>query len=237
MRKLFSVLLALAMIISATAVLFSCGEEEHEHTYSEGWKYDTVSHWQLTNCTEHDVQKANEAAHSYNSGSDECKVCGYNNHAHTESAQWSTDDYGHWHEFTCCPEVVPTVIPHSGYEEDEICDGCHHHVHTHSNEYLSDATGHWYRATCEHTDAKVKFSTHSGMDDCVCDSCSYADHKTGNDWESDNTKHWHKAGCARHNGQHVDEGAHDYDPATNKCSVCGYDDPSKKPTELPIIPA
>lgn len=237
-RKLAVIFLVIAMTICSCTVLFSCGDEEHEHTYSDGWLYDTTTHWQLTDCTEHDVQKGNEAAHKYSGSSTVCTVCGYNNHDHTTAIEWTGDDFGHWHAFTCCPEVLPTVDPHTGYESDGICDVCHLHVHTHGTEYQSDATGHWYRATCEHTDHKVRFSAHGGLeDDCKCDVCGYADHKASATWEKDEDEHWQKAGCDAHKGQRVNVGEHDYDPSTYACRQCGYKDPSKTPIELPKVPA
>ena len=181
--RILALFLLVAMILGSIVTLAACGEEEepivvppaHTHTFADGWKYDATNHWQETSCESHEVSKVNTAGHTYESGSEICSVCGYNNHTHTEASEWSFDDAGHWHVYTCCPEAVPTVEPHTGYEDDGICDECEQHVHTHGTEMVYDEDGHWYNATCEHTDQKLKFEEHVGMSDKVCDTCGFAD--------------------------------------------------------------
>ncbi len=100
-------------------------------------------------------------------------------HIHVKASEWSFDDFGHWHAYTCCPDASPSVEPHTGYGDDGICDGCLQHVHTHGTELDYDDDGHWYKATCEHTDHKIKYAEHDGMRDKICNTCGFEDKSSG----------------------------------------------------------
>ena len=45
MKKIISALLAVCTCLSVGAMLASCGDESHTHTYKTEWTYDTTHHW------------------------------------------------------------------------------------------------------------------------------------------------------------------------------------------------
>lgn len=238
---LIAFILTFALSISA---LVSCGDDEpapgsatHTHTFSSEWKYDVNQHWQMTSCEGHSPEKGNIGPHTYAEGSETCSACGYLNHRHTEAADWSVSDFGHWHEITCCTDVVPTVSEHIGYADDLVCDECGAHVHSYNKNvgYESNDEAHWYTATCEHTDHKVRYESHIGMSDCVCDVCGKEYHVHSSTLDKNENGHWYSATCELHPGMRIDFESHQYGE-NHKCK-CGYTDPKYKPTELPIIPA
>lgn len=240
-RILALIAFVLTFALSVTA-LVSCGDDEpapgpatHTHTFSSEWKYDVNQHWQMTSCDGHSPEKGNIGPHTYAEGSETCSACGYLNHRHEQAADWSVSDFGHWHEITCCVDVVPTVSEHVGYADDLVCDECGAHVHTYNKNvgYVTDDEAHWYTATCEHTDHKVRYEAHSGMSDCTCDTCGKVYHPHSNTFDKDASGHWYSTTCSH--PMQIDFESHQYGE-NHKCK-CGYTDPKYKPTELPIIPA
>ena len=71
-KKILSLALVFATVLSMAALLSSCAG--HEHTYSTTWSYDDDQHWRAANCDLTDEKKS-EADHEFSG--DECYVCGY----------------------------------------------------------------------------------------------------------------------------------------------------------------
>jgi hypothetical protein len=97
---------------------------------------------------------------------------------HPLSENWSSDENGHWHPFTCehGEKAKDASVPHVDPDEDGVCNVCEYkvgHEHTASDEWTYDDTHHWKAATCSHTDVKVEYSLHADENiDGFCDGCS-----------------------------------------------------------------
>lgn len=125
MKKLVT-LLTLAVIAGAAASLAACETANHTHTYSDEWTSDATQHWHAATC-EHTDEKADVAAHTpgaetYNEATGNyevrCTECGYlmSTHAHAYSAEWSSDQDGHWHAATCAHNVTSGYAAHTAGE-------------------------------------------------------------------------------------------------------------------------
>lgn len=51
MKKLFSLVLCFALVLTVFAVFTACDKkEEHTHTYADAWNYDESNHWHDATC-------------------------------------------------------------------------------------------------------------------------------------------------------------------------------------------
>ena len=71
MKKIFSLMLAICMIIPCVLMLSACG---HEHTFAEEWSMNDTHHWHASTC-EHSEEKADYAEHIDENEDDICDVC------------------------------------------------------------------------------------------------------------------------------------------------------------------
>ncbi len=106
-----------------------CGETNgHEHTYAENWTTTDDEHWREVTCG-HDVPVADKGVHKTEDGDTTCDVCGYTpEHFHSFADTLSSDAVNHWYASTCGHNVRKEETPHSGHEEDGVCDVCSHVV-------------------------------------------------------------------------------------------------------------
>ncbi len=106
-------------------------------------------------------------------------------HVHTFSTEWSSDDTSHWHASTCeHTDEKSDVADHDWDEGVETtpatetakgvmtytCTVCEKtkteeipelaHTHTYSDVLAYDADGHYYPSTCGHSDAKKDYTAH-----------------------------------------------------------------------------
>lgn len=100
----------------------------HEHTYAEDWTTTEDEHWREVTCG-HSVSVADKGVHSDGNGDTTCDTCGYTPpHFHTFADRLTSDGVNHWYASTCGHEVKKDEAPHSGHEEDGVCDICAHVV-------------------------------------------------------------------------------------------------------------
>ena len=100
----------------------------HEHTYAENWTTTEDEHWREVTCG-HSVSVADKGVHSDGNGDTTCDTCGYTPpHFHTFADTLTSDGVNHWYASTCGHEVKKDEAPHSGHEEDGVCDVCAHVV-------------------------------------------------------------------------------------------------------------
>ena len=106
-----------------------CGENGgHEHTYAEEWTTTEDEHWRDVTCG-HDVPAADKGVHADTTGDGTCDICGYTPpHFHTFADTLSSDKTNHWYASTCGHDVKKDEAPHSGHDEDGVCDVCAHVV-------------------------------------------------------------------------------------------------------------
>ncbi len=113
-------------------------------------------------------------------------------HVHTFSTEWSSDDTSHWHASTCeHTDEKSDVAEHDWDEGTETtpatetakgvmtytCKVCEKtkteeipvlaHTHTYSDVLTYDADGHYYPSTCGHSDAKKDYTAHDFDDGVV----------------------------------------------------------------------
>ena len=75
MRKFFSFILAIFMLVPCAIMLTACGE--HKHTYSQEWTTNQTHHWQKATC-EHTEEKTSYGEHDYTDENDAtCNTCSY----------------------------------------------------------------------------------------------------------------------------------------------------------------
>lgn len=97
---------------------------------------------------------------------------------HPLSENWSSDENGHWHPFTCehGEKAKDASVPHVDPDEDGVCNVCEYkvgHDHTFGEEWVYSETHHWKTATCSHSDEKGEYSLHSDENaDGSCDQCN-----------------------------------------------------------------
>ena len=113
MKKITSLILAIALLIGSVSALTSCTIENHEHTYANDWTYSDESHWKAATC-EHD-EKGSLGDHTYDNANLKdgifvytCNVCGY------QKTEAHTHDYGEWSVKT------PATVFAKG-EETRVC--------------------------------------------------------------------------------------------------------------------
>lgn len=77
-------------------------EESHSHSFSSGWRSDSVNHWRECACGE----RGSAARHSFSNS--RCTVCGaidpngkYGGHTHSYGT-WVSNGQEHWRECTVC---------------------------------------------------------------------------------------------------------------------------------------
>ena len=152
-------------------------------------------------------------------------------HEHTFSEDWASDETAHWHAATCeHTEEVSDKADHTF--EDGLCSVCGFedpdyippvsHEHTFATEWSVNETAHWYAATCEHTAEVSNYAAHSFTDGvCVCGYEAPHEHTFATEWSNNATAHWHAATC-EHTDEMADYAEHSY---TDGVCVCGYEAP------------
>ncbi len=101
-----------------------------------------------------------------------------NDHDHTYSDVWETDENNHWHKATCeHTDAIASKGAHKDADNNGECDICGYgdaHVHTYTDAWSSDAEGHWHAGTCEGESVKGQVYPHATKDgDIYCDLCGY----------------------------------------------------------------
>ena len=118
-------------------------------------------------------------------------------HVHTFSQDWASDDANHWHAATCehtdeksdlaahdwdaGVETTPATESAKGVKT-YTCKVCRktkteeipqlEHQHTYSNTLAYDAGGHYYPSTCGHSDAKKDYTAHDFDDQVTNPTCT-----------------------------------------------------------------
>ncbi len=236
MKKILSVLLCLAMLLS----LVACAEEAHEHTFSDSWQSDETHHWHQATC-EHTEEVSNKEAHFDEDGDNMCDICGTRMpHEHTYKTEWAFNADEHYHMPNCgCnvtrPENWSDRAAHVDENNDSVCDVCtydYDHEHKYSEDWTPTEGGHWHLPTCKHDvdgsdfEPHVDEKLHDGTEgvDGKCDICggNTHDHTYEEEWTVENGFHFKKptCGCQIEPGQ---RGACVDENEDKKCDVCGTD--------------
>lgn len=134
-------------------------------------------------------------------------------HQHTFSDEWSSDNQYHWHQAICeHTDVIKDKAPHDG----SPCTICKHvHEHTFANTWESDEARHWHSSTCGCNVIEDE-SYHSGY---PCEICGYQHEHTYDEssYLSDINYHWYRTDCG-HQGEKNRSVHHG-----NPCSDCGFE--------------
>lgn len=227
MRKITGLLLILALAVSCAFSFVSCAG--HEHSYAEGWTFDSNNHWHAATC-EHTDAQGDLTAHTYDSNY-KCTVCGYT-HTHSYESAWSYDADNHWKAATCAHSDVKGELAAHDFDSDGCCTTCGYrpdtqsgeHTHTFANAWTKDDTGHWHAATCGHG-VRAGFAEHTYRvfgTTYICSVCNYSHiHSYSADWSADASGHWHDDLCGHDTT--IDFAKHTYD-ADGICTDCGYYD-------------
>ena len=110
-----------------------------------------------------------------------CDDCGISVCGHIYSENWSADASGHFYEYECGCQLMPTVLDHSdlrgGVSDgvDGCCDDCGYVLchHSYDTAWYSDEIYHWHAADCGCDVSAVDTDTHRDADDDdFCDFCA-----------------------------------------------------------------
>ncbi len=235
MKKSIALILSLVM---AAAVLVSCNGEDgksdkttaHTHTFSGEWSMDENNHWYAASC-EHVGQKANLAPHDDKNNDGLCDICSYDyGHKHEFSADWSSDDKGHWHAPTCKHDVKSEEGEHKDLDNDGLCDTCKwdygdSHKHPFKSEWSNDSLKHWHDSSCTHKLTSDEGEHEDEDNNGICDTCLWDydhTHTFKDSWTQSSDEHWHAPSCT-HTVEGAEKGAHIDGDGDRKCDTCAYD--------------
>ena len=201
--------------------------QEHQHTFSDKWTYDSDDHWHSATCG-HDA-KGDFGPHAYTEkviaptyDSEgitiyTCETCGYSffektadKLEHHYSADWSYNEAKHYHACT-----------DAGYESLKI-----------------DEADHVFQETVVEPTYE-----HGGYTEHICETCGYAyrdketdplGHHYSEAWTHDETKHWHACTDVGYEDLKGSEANHSFNDVvtaptfetsgytTHTCETCGY---------------
>ena len=89
-----------------------------------------------------------------------CMTTACEEHEHTYSADWSSDEAFHWHGSACGhDEFIKDKAAHIFVNGN--CSVCGYHIHTFEDKWSFDETYHWHNATCEHSNITSDKSEHT----------------------------------------------------------------------------
>ena len=130
-----------------------------------------------------------------------CDSCGAENISdHAFSAEWTSDENGHWHECAC------------GAKRQEAT-----HVDTEDQNHFCDICGYEMSQCADGDD-----------DDHNCDHCgkeNITEHDFSGEWMKDSANHWKECAC----GVISEKDVHKYDDDFDaECDTCGYANPNVK---------
>ena len=213
------------LLLPLSLSLFSCGNNEHTHTFSDVFKHNDSEHWKEATC-EHIDQIIDKGEHTFVDGV--CSICGYIRHVHTFSNTYSSDKSFHWKKATCEHTDLISDKESHDFDDNNKCKICGYeriieHIHSFDTNYTYDENKHWQKANCEHSDLKQNEGEHTYSNN-VCTICGYCKpiehtHTFDDKYTYDEAAHWHKATC-EHNELVNDYGNHTF--MDNVCTICGY---------------
>ena len=131
LTKLLSVFVIASTVTAGVAALAGC----HTHTYDEKWSTSETQHWHAATCA-HEDQKKDLGDHVDANDDGKCDVCGYQmeveeEHTHTYSNEWTSDETQHWHAATCeHTDQKKDAANHVDANEDGKCDVCGYQMQT-----------------------------------------------------------------------------------------------------------
>lgn len=188
--KRFLKWLFLPVLIATLLFCVSCqqDQEQHEHTFSNKWSYNSKAHWHAATC-EHINEKASYGAHEWGNPvvlkNPSCSEAGSR-------------------KLTCsvCGATKTETISATG--------------HDYATEWSNDETYHWHASKCEHLGLKGSFEPHTwdsgvvtveptctteGSATYTCSVCGAKKavavpcHTFATTWTSNDYYHWHAATC------------------------------------------
>ncbi len=189
-----------------------CGYDyNHTHTYATEWSGDTMAHWHEADCG-CSIEAVDKEAHVDADKNGVCDICELKthgeDHVHTNTTDWSSDEDNHWHAATCGHDaLVSGKEGHVGMNGDGVCDTCGYdvtaygHTHAYAPEWSHNETQHWHAASCGHSALIDGVADHvDANNDKACDDCGYDGghiHTYANvdELSSDENGHWIAAIC------------------------------------------
>ncbi len=162
-------------------------------------------------------------------------ACKPEEHVHTFSEAWQSDETDHWHQATCeHADQIKDKAPHEDLDENDLCDVCGYamnHEHTHSTQWSFNKDEHYHAPTCgcNANDKKYQKDNAPHVDkdnDAICDVCTYDyDHTHTYDekvWvKADEQYHWHVPTCG-HDVDGADKEEHKDEDNNGLCDGCEW---------------
>ena len=232
MKKVFTLLLMLTLVLSVLAACDKNEEPPHEHTFDSVWLYDDAQHWHAATC-EHAELESDRGDHTDADGNDICDVCGYiKDHTHSFEETWSWNESTHYHKSACGHNVKQDEAKHADENNDSICDVCtydYDHTHTYEEAWTSKGEeGHWHLPDCGHTVDGSGLTPHvDENNDGACDVCGENgghEHTYAKGWTTTEDEHWREVTCG-HDVPVADKGVHADEKGDGTCDICGYTPP------------
>lgn len=161
-------------LISSAFLLVGCGSKNtsedltfHEHTFSNIWSKNEISHWHASTCEHKNITK-DLGDHVDENKDGKCDVCKYvfneeEIHEHTFADEWSTDDTSHWRVATCGhDELTKDFGKHVDRNKDHNCDVCKKVISECYDEDLDHKCDYCSQSVTNHVDRNK---------DHICDIC------------------------------------------------------------------
>lgn len=239
-----------------------CGTtRETEHKISAAWSRDWKQHWHACTLCGY---KSEPGDHYPGPAATEekdqlCLTCGLVmtpklNHTHKYSAEWTSDEAGHWYACDGCEDQKDYAF----HEYDDLCDPdcniCGYEpptAHDYDDTWSNDETGHWTQCILcgdvKETEAHTADPNASETEAVLCTVCGYEIapaqehvHEASTQWESDGEDHWKLCEC----GELLDAAPHTWDEGTENedttitylCTECGAERTEGEPKEPASFP-
>ena len=164
-------------LIAVSVLGIAACNNAHTHNFSSEWSSDDNIHWHACECATNVLDSV--GAHVDDNKDEKCDVCGHavpnNEHEHSFSSEWSSNESIHWHACECATNVLDSVGVHIDENNDGICDVCTYsqaHEHTFAEAYSFDVNGHWHDASCGHS-VTTEVEAHTANSYGLCSVCGY----------------------------------------------------------------
>lgn len=183
MKKIFALLLALLMLVSA--IPFAAAAEVADHEHYDNNKNDVCD---APGCTE-----PVHSNHYDNNGNGVCDHPGCTEAVAAEEPETPEDTHTHEDanlngvcDYPGCTEAMPLdpIGPGADDDDDDDDTGILGHTHTYYGSYKYNSTYHWKQCWCGkvQTSSKVKHTFNTRGE---CTKCAYEKNSWDNDWDND----------------------------------------------------
>ncbi len=239
MKKLFTLLLTLSLIICIGAVLVACDEddgsmEKHTHSFvienTENQFLKEPATCQSGAVYRKSCSCGKAGDETFTVGQPiECVKAAIAEEKYLKTPGTCTTQAEYYVSCNMCKRTFDETFfaGDAGHNYvDGICTVCSQpkpHEHTFSDEWVHNEYEHWHESTCEHEGEISDSASHSYVDG-VCSVCDRPDadthqHTFETEWSADHTYHYFAATC-EHTYEKKDMEKHDY--VNGICSVCDF---------------